>query len=100
MAKIHCVTSSGPTVANETWTRLELEVSASGEVTHRINGEVVHRYAGLELDPLDRDAKPLIAERGGVLALTEGYIALQSEGHPIAFRDIEVQAIGPAAAAP
>lgn len=100
IAKTHCVTSSGPTIPNETWTRLELEVSASGEVTHRINGQVVHRYAGLELDPLDRDARPLIAERGGVLALSEGYIALQSEGHPIAFRDIELQPITPVRAAP
>ncbi|MFN9848944.1 MAG: hypothetical protein ACK56C_11275 [Alphaproteobacteria bacterium] len=39
------------------------------------------------------DARRLIAERGGVLSVTEGYIALQSEGHPIEFRDIQVQVI-------
>jgi Domain of Unknown Function (DUF1080) len=94
MAKTHCITSSGPTIPNQTWTRLELEVSAKGEVTHRINGQVVHRYAGLELDPADLTTRQLIAENGG-LTLTSGYVALQSEGHPIAFRKIQVREIAP-----
>lgn len=66
-------------------------------MTEKIDGQVVHRYADIALDPADpmaaADAKRLIAERGGVLAVKEGYIALQSEGHPIAFKDIEVQAL-------
>ena len=63
--------------------------------TEKIDGQVVHRYADIALDPNDpmaaADAKRLIEARGGVLPVTEGYIALQSEGHPIAFKDIEVQ---------
>lgn len=91
----HCSTSSGPTIPNGTWTSLELEVRPNGQVTERINGQVVHRYADIELDPNDpmaaADARRLIAERDGLLAVKRGYIALQSEGHPIAFKDIEVQ---------
>ncbi len=93
---VHCTTSSGPTIPNGTWTALELEVSPSGQVTEKINGAVVFRYSNLALDPADpmppaaAEARRLIAERGGVLALKEGYIALQSEGHPVAFKDIEV----------
>jgi hypothetical protein len=91
----HCTTSTGPTIPNGTWTKLELEVLPNGQVTERINGAVVFRYADIELDPNDpmaaADAKRLIAERGGVLPVKEGYIALQSEGHPIEFKDIEVQ---------
>lgn len=91
----HCTTSSGPTVPNGTWTKLELEVLANGQVTERINGVVVHRYADIELDPNDPmaplDARRLIAERGGVLPVKAGYIALQSEGHPVEFKDIQVQ---------
>jgi len=91
----HCTTSTGPTIPNGTWTKLELEVLPNGQVTERINGAVVHRYADIELDPNDpmaaSDAKRLIAERGGALPVREGYIALQSEGHPIAFKNIEVQ---------
>lgn len=91
----HCTTSAGPTIPNGTWTKLELEVLANGQITEKINGAVVHRYADVALDPADpmaaADAKRLIAERIGVLPVKEGYIALQSEGHPIAFKDIEVQ---------
>ena len=93
MAKVHCTLSTGPTIPNETWTHLELEVLSDGEVTHRINGVVVHHYAKVELDPADPLAKREIADRGGVLPVTGGYISLQSEGHPIAFKNIEIQVI-------
>jgi hypothetical protein len=59
-----------------------------------INGAVVHTYSDVALDPADpmmaEDARRLIAARGGALPVTEGWIALQSEGHPIAFKDIEI----------
>lgn len=93
VAKAHCTISTGPTIANGTWTRLELEVLPDGKVSQRINGVEVMHYDHPELDPRDPDAKPLIAARGGQLGLTEGYISLQSEGHPIEFKDIEVQEI-------
>ena len=96
VAKPHCTTSSGPTIPDGTWTKLELEVRPDGTVTHRINGAVVHTYSRVELDPADADGRRLIAERGGVLAITGGYIALQSEGHPIEFKDIELQTLAPA----
>ncbi|MBU1377172.1 MAG: DUF1080 domain-containing protein [Alphaproteobacteria bacterium] len=93
----HCTTSTGPTIPNGTWTKLELEVLPNGQVTERINGAVVFRYADIELDPKDPmaplDARRLIADRGGVLPVTEGYIALQSEGHPIEFKDIQIQTL-------
>jgi len=95
-AKAHCTVSTGPTIPNGTWTRLELEVHPDGEVIQRINGADVMHYRQVELDPRDPDAQPLIAQRGGVLGLTDGYVSLQSEGHPIEFKDIEVQEIGPA----
>lgn len=94
---VHCTTSSGPTIPNGTWTALELEVLPDGRITEKINGVVVYRYADVALDPADpmaaADARRLIAERGGVLPVREGYIALQSEGHPIEFKDIAVQVI-------
>jgi hypothetical protein len=89
----HCINSTGPTIPNGTWTQAELEVTPAGEVTHRINGQVVHRYAGLELDPKDATTAKLIAGQGGVLAIGGGYIALQSEGHPVEFKDILIQEI-------
>ncbi|MBA4010488.1 MAG: DUF1080 domain-containing protein [Phenylobacterium sp.] len=90
-AKEHCIPSTtAPTIANGTWTSLELEVLPSGQVTQKINGQVVHRYADVALDPTDNFAavaKPYFETH----TTTEGYIALQSEGHPIEFKDIEVQ---------
>jgi hypothetical protein len=86
----HCILSSSPLLPLGRWTRLELEVLPSGEITHFIDGEPVLRYGEAELDPADADAKPLIAAAGGKLELRQGYIALQSEGHPIEFRNIEL----------
>lgn len=92
--KEHCTPSANaPTVPNGTWVKAELEVRPNGEVIERINGVVVHRYADLALDPDDTvasGAKPYILARGAQ-PVTEGYIALQSEGHPIEFKDIEIQ---------
>jgi hypothetical protein len=92
--KEHCTPSANaPTIPNGTWTKVELEVQPNGEVFQKIDGVVVHHYAGLTLDPDDTvagGAKPYILARGAQ-PVTEGYIALQSEGHPIEFKDIEIQ---------
>jgi len=93
-AKEHCTPSANaPTIPDGTWTKVELEVRPNGEVFQKIDGVVVHHYAGLTLDPDDTvagGAKPYILARGAK-PVTEGYIALQSEGHPIEFKDIEIQ---------
>lgn len=89
----HCILSSSPLLPNGRWTRAEIEVLPSGKITHRIDGKIVLQYDHAELDPEDADAKPLIAAAGGVLKLDRGYIALQSEGHPVEFRKIELQSL-------
>jgi len=93
-AKEHCTPSANaPTIPNGIWTKVELEIRPDGEVFQKIDGVVVHHYAGLTLDPDDTvagGAKPYILARGAQ-PVTEGYIALQSEGHPIEFKDIEIQ---------
>jgi hypothetical protein len=87
----HCILSSSPLLPVGRWTKVEVEVLATGEVTHFIEGEAVLRYSGPELDPEDADARPLIAAADGKLELRSGYIALQSEGHQIEFRNIELK---------
>ena len=90
-AKDHCTPpANAPTVPNGTWVKAELEVLPNGEVSQKVNGVVVHHYANVTLDPDDTvagGAKPYILARGAQ-PITEGYIALQSEGHPIEFKDI------------
>ena len=92
--KEHCTPpANAPTVPNGTWVKAELEVLPSGAITEKINGVTIHRYADVTLDPDDTvagGAKPYILARGAQ-PVTEGYIALQSEGHPIEFKDIEIQ---------
>ena len=92
--KEHCtISKNAPTIPNGTWVTAELEVLPNGEITQKINGVAVHHYAGVTLDTDDTvagGAKPYILARGAA-PVTEGYIALQSEGHPIAFKDIEIQ---------
>jgi hypothetical protein len=87
----HCILSSSPLLPSGRWTRGEIEVLPDGKITHSINGKIVLQYDDPELDPEDADAKPLIAAAGGALKLTGGYIALQSEGHPVEFRKLELQ---------
>jgi hypothetical protein len=86
----HCIDSSSPVLANNQWVKAEVEVTRDGRVTHFINGKPVFRYSDPQYDPTDADAKPLIAAAGGALAVRSGYIYLQSEGHPVEFRKIEV----------
>ncbi|USQ98288.1 3-keto-disaccharide hydrolase [Caulobacter sp. RL271] len=92
--KEHCTPpANAPTVPNGTWVKAELDVLPNGEITQKINGVTVHHYADVTLDPEDTvadGAKPYILARGAQ-PVTEGYIALQSEGHPIEFKDIEIQ---------
>ncbi|MDP5279477.1 DUF1080 domain-containing protein [Sphingomonas sp. DG1-23] len=87
----HCILSSSPLLPVGRWTRAGLEVLPNGEITQSIEGKPVLRFSAPELDPQDKDAQPLIAAAGGKLQLDQGYIALQSEGHQIEFRNIELQ---------
>ena len=86
----HCILSSSPLEPLGRWVKGEIEVLPGGAITHFIDGKPVLRYTDAELDPDDADARPLIAAAGGNLKLSRGYIALQSEGHPIEFRNIEL----------
>jgi hypothetical protein len=86
----HCINSAGPVLANGQWIKAEIEVDRAGNFTHFVEGQPVMRYGGAQLDPADADAAPLIAARGGVLVVTGGTLYLQSEGHPVEFRNLEL----------
>ncbi len=88
----HCINSTSPAPPNGEWHRFEIEVTPQGVVTHRVNGEAVMTYSGVQLDPDSgmANSKPLVAAAGGKLPLDGGYISLQSEGSPIEFSNIEI----------
>ena len=85
----HCFSSKSKTYRGDQWVKVEVEVRGGEVIEHFVNGESVMRYTKAQYDPHDADAKQLIKK--GQLELTEGYISLQSESHPVEFRKIEVQ---------
>lgn len=85
----HCTNSTSDTYHNDEWVLLELEVRGNEKVIHRINGKVVLEYEKPQLDDSDPFSKLLLSE-GVPRMLSEGYIALQAESHPVEFRNIEL----------
>ena len=85
----HCVNSTSQTYHGEQWVRVEAEVHGSELVKHFVNGEMVLQYekpqiGGGSVNVFD----PAVKQDGRLL--TEGYISLQSESHPIEFRKVEL----------
>lgn len=87
----HCINSASPIISNNRWVQAEIEVTQDGRFTHFVEGTPVLRYSAPQYDPADADARPLIAGADGRLPLTGGYIYLQSEGHPVEFRNIQLK---------
>ncbi|MGH2271567.1 3-keto-disaccharide hydrolase [Anaerohalosphaeraceae bacterium U12dextr] len=84
----HCITSKSKTYHGDQWVTIEIEVHGSDMIRHKINGETVIEYQKPQLDERDANAKKLIQD--GKLLLSEGYIALQAESHPVEFRKVEI----------
>lgn len=90
----HIVESSAPTFPPEEWVKVEVEVHGGDEVIHRINGVEVLRYQKPQLDPRGElaPAGDLLAAGAGI-SLKYGHIALQAEGQPVWFRNIELKSL-------
>jgi hypothetical protein len=86
----HCIGSRSRTYHGDQWVTVELEVHGGELIRHLIDGQCVLEYTEPQLDPGDGDAQKLIEAAGGEKLLTEGYISLQSESHPIEFRKVEL----------
>ncbi len=85
----HCTNSKSKTYHGDQWITMEVEVRGSSTIKQFVNGELVLEYEKPQLDEKDADAKKLI-KPGMDLMLSEGYISLQAESHPIEFRKIEL----------
>jgi hypothetical protein len=85
----HCVNSTSETYHGDQWVRVEAMVLGNESIKHMVNGQTVLAYEKPQIgggnvsnfDPgVKQDGKPL----------SEGYIALQSESHPVEFRKVEL----------
>lgn len=86
----HCIESTSDTYYGDQWVTAELIVYHDSLVKHIINGKTVLDYIKPQIgggvatgyDPkMKQDGKPL----------KEGFIALQSEGQPIDFKNIKIR---------
>jgi hypothetical protein len=80
----HCIPSSSPTFYDDEWINIEVEVHNDSLIIHKINGNEVISYSkpvfGGEYNTNFKAGEPV----------KSGYISLQSESHPIEFRNIEL----------
>lgn len=89
----HCVNSTSKTYHGEQWVRAEVLVLADSLVQHIVNGDTVFQYNKPQYDGRD----PWVKKAGykDAAPLKEGYIALQSESHPIDFRTVKLFNLAP-----
>lgn len=83
----HCINSKSKTYHGDQWVKVELLVLGDSLIRHLVNGDTVLEYTqpqigGGAVAPVD----PKVKVDG--TPLTEGYIALQSESHPVEFRKV------------
>ncbi len=89
----HCVNSSSEYFYGEDWLTAEVEVRGNEVIHHIINGDTVLTYYQPQLDERDATFAKLIDVNNGDIMLSKGTISLQSEGHPIDFKKVEIQVL-------
>jgi len=85
----HCNDSSSKTYHGDQWVTIEVEVRGNKSIKHIVNGETVMQYSQPQLDDSQGEARPLIKD--GDKMLHGGSISLQSESHPVEFRNIALK---------
>jgi Domain of Unknown Function (DUF1080) len=95
----HCTLSASKTFHGEQWVRVDVLVLGDSIIKHIVQGDTVLVYKSPQIgggEITDYDPKQKIDGK----ILTEGYIALQSESHPIEFRKAELFDLAPYRSSP
>lgn len=86
----HCLNSSSKTYEGEQWVSGELIVLGDSLITHIINGDTVLQYSKPQIGGgVVNRYDPQIKQDGKLLS--SGFIALQSEGQPVDFKNIYIR---------
>jgi hypothetical protein len=93
LVESHCVTARGPTIHGDAWVTVELEVLGDSLVTHLVDGDTVLQYARPVVGGGNVNRHDEAVKVDG-LPLTGGFIALQSESHPVQFRSVMLKRLG------
>jgi len=86
----HCTNSNSETYYGDQWVNMEVEVYNDSLIIHKINDSEVLRYSkpqygGGDMDDYNAEFKDKIGQ-----PLKGGYFSLQSESHPVEFREIKI----------
>ena len=85
----HCISSSSKTYPPDQWVKCELIVIGDSLITHIVEGDTVLQYSKPSIGGgVANGFDPKIKVDG--TPLKSGFIALQSEGQPVDFRNIEL----------
>ncbi len=85
----HCINSKSKTYDGDQWVRAEILVDGDKQIKHMVNGETVLSYEKPQIGGGNVSGHDPAVKKDGML-LTEGYISLQSESHPVEFRKVEL----------
>ncbi len=85
----HCVSSTSKTYHGDQWVRVEVLVLGDSLMEHIIDGQTVLKYEKPQIGGGNVIHYDSAVKVDGKL-LNEGYIALQSESHPVEFRKVEL----------
>jgi hypothetical protein len=85
----HCIAAAAPTIDGDAWVTAEVLVLGNERLVHSIDGKPVIEYGDVSYGGGNVSGHdPAMKPDGAPLAA--GYIALQSESHPIQFRRVEL----------
>lgn len=85
----HCINSSSKTYDGDQWVSGELIVYGDSLVQHIINGDTVLQYAKPQIGGgVVNRYDPAVKQDGKLLS--SGFIALQSEGQPVDFKNVQL----------
>ena len=89
----HCISSESKTYHGEQWVRVDVLVLGDSLMEHFVEGQSVLRYEKPQIGAGNVTNFDTAVKQDGKL-LSEGYIALQSESHPVEFRKVELFDLG------
>ncbi|WP_018618248.1 3-keto-disaccharide hydrolase [Spirosoma luteum] len=85
----HCIDSNSKTYAGDQWVHAEALVLGDSLIKHMVEGDTVMAYSKPQIgggNVINYD--PAIKKDGQLIS--EGYISLQSESHPVEFRTVSL----------
>ncbi len=90
----HCINSTSRTYHGEEWVAVDLLVLGDSLIAHIIDGDTVIAYSRPVIGGGTVNGFDAAVKQDG-RRLTGGYIALQSESHPIQFREVRLKRLAP-----